>query len=411
MFMPPASFLAPADSARAVSDVYSVSLLATLPVLMAMVVFFWLRRSNAGTRAVVWRCTLVGLLIIYAGRFMPGQWIAWILPELLARPMVALGTVQLGASPGIQLPAEPAPSVSTIFRGLLLLYWGGVILVLLRTFVARIRFIAVARHSANLSGPLWDARLREAGDAVGVPTGAVRLLISRHVSVPVTWGVRQPVILLPHSALQWTGDRLQAVLRHELAHVRARDAAMILSARITCALFWFHPGVWWLARRFELDAEQACDDRVLLSGVRASDYAEWLAAVAPGAGRQLDAAMAFARRGNLRTRLAAVTNTRRRIAVPGRATVLFTVALAVAIVAPLSTVRLAPTRDVLTSLMLETRWESRAWAVVRLAQRADSVDVARSAARHDPDPAVRAWARYALARVVAPPAAASLPRS
>ena len=47
--------------------------------------------------------------------------------------------------------------------------------------------------------------------------------------------------------------------------------------------------------------------------------------------------------------------------------------------------------------MQETRWESRAWAVVRLAQRADSVDVARSAARHDPDPAVRAWARYALA--------------
>ena len=67
-------------------------------------------------------------------------------------------------------------------------------------------------------------------------------------------------------------------------------------------------------------------------------------------------------------------------------------------VAPSATARLAPTRQVLTSLMRETRWESRAWAVVRLAQRADSVDVARSAARHDPDPAVRAWARYALTR-------------
>jgi hypothetical protein len=127
MYTPPAAFLAPADSARAVGDVYSVSLLATLPVLVAMLVFFWLRHSNAGTRAVVWRCTLVGLLVIYAGRFMPWQWIAWILPELLARPMVALGTVQLGASPGIQLPAEPARSVSTIFRGLLILYWSGVI--------------------------------------------------------------------------------------------------------------------------------------------------------------------------------------------------------------------------------------------------------------------------------------------
>jgi hypothetical protein len=73
-------------------------------------------------------------------------------------------------------------------------------------------------------------------------------------------------------------------------------------------------------------------------------------------------------------------------------------------VIPLATARLAPTRQVLTSLMGETRWESRAWAVVRLAQRADSVDVARSAARHDPDPAVRAWARYALARGQVTPA-------
>jgi hypothetical protein len=89
--------------------------------------------------------------------------------------------------------------------------------------------------------------------------------------------------------------------------------------------------------------------------------------------------------------------------------VLCTVSLAAAIIGPLATARLAPTRDVLTSLMRETRWESRAWAVQRLAQRADSVDVARSAARHDPDPAVRAWARYALARGPAGPA--SRPRS
>lgn len=85
------------------------------------------------------------------------------------------------------------------------------------------------------------------------------------------------------------------------------------------------------------------------------------------------------------------------------------VLVATVFVVPLSTARVAPTRGVLTSLMQESRWESRAWAVVRLAQRADSVHVARSAARHDPDPAVRAWARYALSR--GPVAPVSRPRS
>lgn len=395
MYAPPATFPTPADSALAVGDVYSVSLVATLPILAALVAFFFLRQSNAGTRAIVWRCTLAGLLVIYAGRFVPWQWIAWVLPEILARPLVALGTVQLDSAPGLD-SGEPVPQVSSAISALLFIYWSGVVLILARTLVARVRLAVIRRQAVRLSGTMWTNRMRKAGDAIGVSTETVLLLASHHAPVPVTWGVRRPVILLPQTALHWPAGRLQAVLRHELAHVRAGDAATRLAARIACALFWFHPGVWWLARRFEADAEEASDDRVLLSGVRASDYAEWLAASAPDADGHLQAAMALARRGNLRARLASVTDVQRRIVVPGRRVVFATVTLASAFVAPLATARLAPTRHVLTSLMSETRWESRAWAVVRLAQRADSVDVARSAARHDPDPAVRAWARYAL---------------
>ena len=401
MYAPPAAFFSPADSARVVGDMYSVSLVVTLPVLVALVAFLCLRQSNAGTRAVVWGCALSGLLVIYAGRFVPWQWMAWVLPELLARPLVALGTLQLDVPPGLAGAEEPRTSVA--IRGLFLLYWTGAAFILLRTLVARTRLASARRDARALTGRLWQARIREAADAVGVPASRVQLAISRTVPVPVTWGVWRPVILLPAAAIRWPVDRLQAVLRHELVHVSARDAAMRLMARIACALLWFHPGVWWLARRFEADAEEASDDRVLLSGIRVSDYAEWLAA-SGAVGRPLGTAMAFARVGTLRARLAALTNTQRRVAVPGRRVVLFATALTAAIVIPLATARLAPTRHVLTSLMGETRWESRAWAVVRLAQRADSVDVARSAARHDPDPAVRAWARYALSRGQAIPA-------
>jgi hypothetical protein len=66
------------------------------------------------------------------------------------------------------------------------------------------------------------------------------------------------------------------------------------------------------------------------------------------------------------------------------------------VAAPMSAVRLSPTRDVLTMLVQYARWESRAYAVLGLAQRQDSVAVARSIAERDPNPRVRAWARYAL---------------
>jgi hypothetical protein len=127
MYAPPATFFAPADSARAVADVYSVSLVATLPVLAAVVAFLCLRPSNAGTRAVMWRCTLAALLAIYAGRFVPWQWMAWVLPEVLARPLVALGTVQLDVPPGLADPGETTSRVSGMIGGLLVLYWSGMV--------------------------------------------------------------------------------------------------------------------------------------------------------------------------------------------------------------------------------------------------------------------------------------------
>ena len=78
-----------------------------------------------------------------------------------------------------------------------------------------------------------------------------------------------------------------------------------------------------------------------------------------------------------------------------RWTLVATAACAVSAV-PLCGVEIVPTRDVLASLMRDSRWESRAYAVIGLAHRADTVAFARSAAELDPNPHVRAWARYAL---------------
>lgn len=382
-----------ADSARVVGEAYGFSLLVTLLLVFAVVLAVVLRRASAGTRALAWRCAIGAVLAVIAGHVTALQWTAWVLPGVLAQPLIAIGGAQLTHLPGAVGGQNASSPMVTLLAGV---YVTGVLVVALPTLAGRLRLAHVRRDAIRLDAAPWRALACDAAARVGLPATSIELRASRAIRVPVTWGVVRPVVLLPLAARAWPGERVRAVLLHELAHVRARDAAMLLAARVMCALCWFHPLAWWLARRFEADSEEACDDRVLLSGIRRSEYAEWLAASAMTLGPALPA-MAFAR-GGLRRRLRAITDATRPLAMPTRQAMAGAVLATAVAVTPLSTVRLAPTRSVLTALMGDQRWESRAWAVIRLAQRPDSVEVARRAARNDPSPDVRAWARYALAR-------------
>jgi hypothetical protein len=71
----------------------------------------------------------------------------------------------------------------------------------------------------------------------------------------------------------WPNDVRRVVLLHELAHVARRDCLTQTAAAFVCALYWIHPGSWWLARRLRIERELACDDLVLSTGTDAGDYA------------------------------------------------------------------------------------------------------------------------------------------
>jgi TonB family protein len=106
--------------------------------------------------------------------------------------------------------------------------------------------------------------------------GNVEVLESSAVEMPLTWGVLNPVVLLPAGAAEWPEARLRTVLLHELVHVQRRDLLAQTVANAGCCLFWFHPLVWLAARRLRQERERACDDAVLLRGVPAHDYADHL---------------------------------------------------------------------------------------------------------------------------------------
>ena len=106
----------------------------------------------------------------------------------------------------------------------------------------------------------------------------VRLLGSAKVDVPTVVGWLRPVILLPAAALtQLSPHQLEAILAHELAHVRRHDFAINLLQACVEALLFFHPAVWWLSARIREERELACDDVAVALCGDALAYARALA--------------------------------------------------------------------------------------------------------------------------------------
>ncbi len=131
-----------------------------------------------------------------------------------------------------------------------------------------------------------------------------RLLVSGRVEGPVTFGWRDPVILLPAGVLELAPEAQRGIVCHELLHVRRRDWLCALFEEAVRALLWFHPAVWMLLARIALSREQVVDRevvrrigsrRVYLEALRAVASRSWQAAV-PG--------LPFFHRGHLRERVA-----------------------------------------------------------------------------------------------------------
>src|SRR5271170_1553809 len=119
-------------------------------------------------------------------------------------------------------------------------------------------------------------RLHAFARAAGLRAAPPRLAESELLSVPVTFGVRRPAILLPAGWREWEPGELDAVLAHEISHVVRRDALAERLSLLHRAIFWFSPLSWWLARHLADLAEEASDDAALAAGADRTRYAETL---------------------------------------------------------------------------------------------------------------------------------------
>ncbi|MFH1741984.1 MAG: M56 family metallopeptidase, partial [bacterium] len=106
----------------------------------------------------------------------------------------------------------------------------------------------------------WKERIEFLVWKVGV-SRPVRVVESAIVQIPSTIGWLKPVILVPTSAL--TGlppKQLEAIIAHELAHIRRYDYLINLMQTAVETLFFYHPAVWWVSRRIRIEREHCCDE-------------------------------------------------------------------------------------------------------------------------------------------------------
>lgn len=318
---------------------------ASIVLALALVATLLLRRRSAALRHAILAIAIVCAVVMPA--------LEWAVPSL---PIIPWGETTTVQSSGATLTsdvatvaivttadntAEATPVSWLQIAGLVwvsasALAFGSLMLGFLR--LARLR-----RHSVPVTG-----RRRDEATALARSCGVHRpvvLLQSRTHTQPVTYGVTTPGIILPADATSWSDARWHIVLRHELAHIARCDAALQITSEVLRILQPLNPLVWLACRRLRQESEYACDDAVLGSGVRPTEYATHLLDVAKHlSGRQISmaAAPAIAHPSTLERRIVAMLqNTKNRTPLTRRGWAAATLA-ALSLSLPLAAAGLAP---------------------------------------------------------------------
>jgi beta-lactamase regulating signal transducer with metallopeptidase domain/tetratricopeptide (TPR) repeat protein len=352
------------QSMNAADELMLLLVKATLILLIARVLLAALPRASAATKHLIATGSLVAVAAMPLLSIMMPAWqvaVTRTVVPAVAQPTAAdtqQDTIGLrddesaGIARTLAKAIAPAPvtAVTKAARVVRTTWKGFVVLAAALTAFAFLGHMLagmigvwfVARKARELESDEALLALDEARGQLGLGAD-VRLLVSSRVTVPVIWGVFRPVLLLPEDAGTWSAERMRVVLLHELAHLKRVDGISLILTRIAVSLFWFHPLAWSLERAGRNECERACDDLVLASGTKPSDYADHLLDIArtmPAFDPFRAVTLAMSRKSQLEGRLLSILQpgvARRVFSARG---VAIACAVAVAIVVPVSALRL-----------------------------------------------------------------------
>lgn len=239
-----------------------LDLLDTLP---------WLPALGWALLNFVWQGALIGVLIALALRLLAqaparhrylvcGLGLLW----CLALPLSACLQAWLAAPGELEQALEFSSellwmqALTELMPQVVLAWIVGVGLMSLR-LAGGLWWVRGLRRSATPAPAAWQRRLEQLARRLGLKR-PVLLLLSERVSGPVALGLWRPLVILPCSLLsQMPPPLVEALLAHELAHVRRWDYGINLLQSLAEALLFFHPVVWWLSERMRAEREQVAD--------------------------------------------------------------------------------------------------------------------------------------------------------
>jgi beta-lactamase regulating signal transducer with metallopeptidase domain len=183
-------------------------------------------------------------------------------PVLAAKPGLGIATLRQAAS-----AAEP---------WLVVVWLAGVVLLSLRLAMG---WGAIEQLRHRWTSPAPGAVAESLRDIAGrlKLSRPVRVVTSAAVRVPTALGLFRPVILMPLASLSGFSPReIEAMLAHELAHIRRHDYLVNLMQSLAETLLFYHPAVWWIGRTVRAERENCCDDLAVAATGSARHYARAL---------------------------------------------------------------------------------------------------------------------------------------
>jgi uncharacterized protein (TIGR03435 family) len=248
---------------------------STVFALGAWLLALALRRNLARIRYCVWMAASLKFIVPFSLLIAVGGHLPWWTESHIERPeflsfMDGLAEPLLLSTPyaGAHIvpdraqtaaPAAMAGHAAPWLPLLLVTIWGGVAL----------------SQALRWAAQWWRLRRTlQAAEPLKLKVPIPVLLTTENVE-PGIFGILRPVLLLPRGVMErLSASQLDAIVAHELCHMRRRDNLTAALHMVVEALFWFHPAVWWIRARLMEERERACDEAVLDSNREALVYAE-----------------------------------------------------------------------------------------------------------------------------------------
>ncbi len=243
---------------------------STFLALLAAVSTLALRKNQARIRHHIWLAASLKFLVPFAFLVDIGSRLAKLNSPAGTQPVFYF-VLQTMSQPFHQA----SDSLLRWLPAMVAILWLAGFATVIGRWCVRWRRIAAAMQGAvQVSHGREAELLRRVEKSAGIRR-PISLRSSQSSLEPGIFGIVRPLLLWPAGISEHLRDEhLEAILAHEVQHVRRRDNLAAALHMVVEAIFWFHPLVWWLGARLVEERERACDEAVLLLGNPPEIYAE-----------------------------------------------------------------------------------------------------------------------------------------